>query len=77
MEVNVYIFCYLCVKCSINEGYYLIIYCCILPDFLQKVGKYIFQRSGSTDKKMALNSIERAFALWPGFLLRVTDHLPG
>lgn len=31
MEVTVYIFCYLCVKCSLNEGHYLTIYCWFSP----------------------------------------------
>lgn len=47
-------------------------------DFLQKVGKWIFQRPGSPDKKTGLKSIQRGFfALCPGFLLGVVDGLCG
>lgn len=77
MEVGVYIFCCLRVKCYTNEGFYLIIYCCILPDFLWIVKKCIFQKSGSTAKKKALKSTGRALALWLGFLLGAADHFHG
>lgn len=52
-------------------------------DFLQKVGKWRFQRSGSPGKKMGLKQIQRGFfllvffALCPGFLLGVVDGFSG
>lgn len=79
MEVSVYVgfFCYSCVKCSMNEGFYLPLYSSVLPGFLSEVGKCRLQRSASTGKKIASKWIDRTLALWPGFLLGVADHFHG
>lgn len=73
MEVSVYIFCYLCVKCSLNEGHYLTIYCWFSP----KGGKRDIPKVWlSRQEKRDLNKF-KFFVLCLGFLLGVVDGFCG
>lgn len=83
MEVSVYIFCYLCVNCYMNVGYYLIIYYCILPDFLQNGGGRLYILPDffflATHRQMTLKSVVKKKKILQGRRLNwgVANHFHG
>lgn len=80
MEVTVYIFCYLCVKCSLNEGHYLTIYCRFSP----KGGKMDVPKVWVSRQENGIGINSKSFfffvfffALRSGFLLGIMDGFCG